>query len=495
MQHGKLPPQAIDLEEAVLGQLMLERRAIETGSKILDVGVFYKESHQCIYGAIKYLYDHDEPVDILTVTNQLRNLGTLELSGGPFYITQLTSRVASSANIEHHCGILMQKYFKREMIKIGTEMIRTSFEDETDAFDVLDQSDQQFANINEMLARGGNMNHISVIGDKAEESLKRREKLAKENKTTGIPTGLTDLNKMTGGWQPADLVIIGARPGMGKTAAALKFVKEAAENGVAVCMYSLEMQDISLYDRLVLSVADIDVDKYRSGYVTKQDWTEFYRAKAIIAKLPIYVDDNPMVSMRYVKGHSKTMHRKGKCGMIVVDYLQLAEMKTEERGRSREQEVTKASRDAKIIAKLLNIPFILLSQLNRAVEARGNVNKKPQLSDLRESGAIEQDADVVIFIYRPWMYGVKEDDNGTSTEGVGEFIIAKHRNGPTGEVFFEHNKSLTRICDFNKLGAIPDNNNVIQAVNSIIEEKKYSLRPNLDFLDEDTELDLGELKF
>ncbi|MBV5346984.1 replicative DNA helicase [bacterium] len=495
LQHGKLPPQAVDIEEVVLGGLMLERRAMETASKIIDIGVFYKESHQRIYAAIKRLYDGDLPVDILTVTNELRHTNDIELAGGPFYITQLTSRVASSANIEHHCAILLQKFFKREMIKIGTDMIRLSFEDDSDAIDVLDKSDQQFAEMNEMLARGGNMNHIAVIGDKAEEALKRREKLAKENKTTGVPTGLQALNKLTGGWQPSDLIIIGGRPGMGKTAVSLKFVKSAAESGTPVCMYSLEMQDTSLYDRLALSCADIDVNRFRSGYMSKEDWVEFYKAKAYLSKLPIYVDDNPMVSMRYIKGHSKTMNRKGKCGMIVVDYLQLADMRSDEKGRNREQEVTKASRDAKIIAKLLHIPFILLSQLNRAVDARGNHSKKPQLSDLRESGAIEQDADMVIFIYRPWMYGINEDDTGTSTEGVGVLIIAKHRNGALDEVFFEHNTSLTKIYDFNANKGV-DYEGPRAAMNAVIDEARFTPLPaNLSFLDTDAESTLGPLNF
>lgn len=465
---------------------MLEKRAMEVASKHIDVAVFYKESHQRIYEAAKKLYDADQPIDILTVTNELRNAGYLEASGGPFYITQLTSRIASSANIEHHCGILLQKFFKREMIKIGTDMVRMSFEDTTDAFEVLDASDIQYATINEMLTRGGNMNHISVIGDKAEESLKKREKLAKENKTTGVATGLQDLNKLTGGWQPSDLIIVGGRPGMGKTAVALAYVKAAAEAGTPVCMYSLEMQDTSLYDRLVLSVADIDVNRFRSGYMTASDWTEFYKAKAYLAKLPIYVDDNPMVSMRYIKGHSKSMHQKGKCGMIVCDYLQLADMRSDEKNRNREQEVTKASRDAKIIAKLLHVPFILLSQLNRNVDARGNSSKKPQLSDLRESGAIEQDADLVLFVYRPWMYGIKEDDEGKSTEGVGVLIVAKHRNGALGEVFFEHNSSLTKIFDFNKYAGA-EYNGPRPEMNAIIESAKHIMPPNLAFLDTDVD--------
>jgi replicative DNA helicase len=493
---GKIPPQALDIEEAVLGGLMLERRAMETASKIIDTGVFYKESHQLIYQAIATIYNNNLPVDILTVTNELRTNGRLNDVGGAFYITKLTSRIASSANIEYHCAILLQKFFKREMIRIGSDMVKESFKEETDAVDVLDRSDQQFAEMNEMLARGGNMNHIAIIGDKAEEALKRREALAKENKTTGVHTGLLDLDKTTGGWQNSDLIVIGGRPGMGKTAIALSFVKAAAEAGTPVCMYSLEMQDISLYDRLVLSVANIPVEKYRTGHINQDDWKEFYKAKALLAKLPIYVDDNPLVSMRYIKGHSRTMHRKGKCNMIVVDYLQLADMRSDERNRNREQEVTKASREAKIIAKLLNVPFILLSQLNRAVEARGNSTKKPQLSDLRESGAIEQDADVVMFIYRPWVYGVKEDDNGASTEGVGTLILAKHRNGPVGEVFFEHNTSLTKIYDFNKYKGT-DYSGPREGMQAVIDEARYpsssSMSPNLSFLD--TEVDLPPLSF
>lgn len=444
--HGKLPPQAIDLEEAVLGGLMLEKRAIQTVVTLLSTEVFYKESHQCIYEAILHLHDNEQPIDILTVTDELRNMGKLELSGGPFYITQLTSRIASTANIEFHTGILVQKYLARELIKSSTEIIRNAFEDEADVYDLIALADKEISKINEYSVRGGSFKHVSDSSSKSLESAKRREIMRKEGKTSGITTGLKELNVLTGGWQPSDLIIIAARPGMGKTSLMLKHALTAALVGEQVCIYTLEMSDERLTDNLMLMLSNVEKDKFKNGFMSQDDWSDLTHSKTQLDKLPIYIDPNPSVSMRYIKANSRVMAKKGKCSIILIDYLQLIDVSSDERNRNREQEVAKASREAKVIAKELNIPVILLCQLSREVEKRSD--KKPQLSDLRESGAIEQDADVVAFIYRPEYYGITEDAACNSLKGVGKIILAKNRNGATDEAKFRYNESMTKITDY-----------------------------------------------
>lgn len=447
-EHGKIPPQAIDLEEAVLGSLLLDCNAIHAVINILTVDVFYKEANQAIFEAIKSLYDKNSPIDILTVTNELRNLNKLELAGGAFGVTVLTSKVVSSANIEYHTSIIIQKYLARELIRTGGEIIQLGFDDGADAFDSISKADLSIAQINEYSIRGGGFIHVSVSSDKSMENAKKREILRKDGKTSGVTTGLHDFDKITGGLQKSDLIILAARPGMGKTSIALKLAISAAKVNVPVCFYSLEMSDDRLSDNLLLSLCNVDKDKFKNGYMSQDDWNDLSYAKAELNKMPINIDPNPSVSMRYIKANSRLMHRKGKCGIIFIDYLQLADVVSDERNRNREQEIAQASRQAKIIAKDLNIPVVLLSQLNRAVESR--TDKKPQLSDLRESGAIEQDADLVAFIYRPEYYGFKEDKNGNSLIGVGKIIISKHRNGSCEEINFRYNESMTHISDYHQ---------------------------------------------
>lgn len=456
-EHGKLPPQAIDMEEAVLGGILLDRNCIHDVINLLSPDVFYKESHQCIFESIQQLYDENKPIDILTTTQKLRATGKLELSGGPFYITQLTERIASSANIQEHVSTLLQKYIARQIINKSTEAIRLAFDDTTDVFDLLDSTDSEFSKINEISLRGGSMIHISESTNKSIESLKKREKLYKEGKRSGISTGLKDLNRLTGGWQNSNVIVLAARPGMGKTALMLYFAKSAAKDNAHTCIYSLEMTDESLSDRMIQSMCDVDNFNYKKGSLTSFDWDEINKAKTTLDKMPIYIDPNPSVTMRYIKSHSRLMKKKGKCDIIFLDYLQLVDMSTGDKTRNREQEVAQASRQAKIISKQLNIPVIILAQLNREVEKQSN--KRPGLSNLRESGAIEQDADLVMFIYRPEYYGIKEDAKGNSTEGVGEIIIEKNRDGSTEDVTFRYDETMTRITEYEQEYELPTNPN------------------------------------
>lgn len=455
LEHGKLPPQAVDLEEAVLGALMAFKDAIHDVVGILSPDSFYKEAHQAIYEAIVYLYDHNQPIDILTVSNQLKETGRLEFAGGPFYITQLTSRVASFSNTPFHASIITQQFLKREVIRVSTELGKEAFEEESDAFDLLEKADSEISKISEVSVRGGGMIHISDSTRKSTESAMKREILRKEGRTSGITTGIHELDIVTGGLQPTDLIILAARPSMGKSSVMTKFAVSAAIKNTPACIYSLEMSDEKIADNILLSQCDVDKDKWKNGWMSKEDWSEIARAQDIVDKLPIYIDPNPSVSMRYIRANSRIMNRKGKCGIIFIDYLQLADV-NHEKGKNREQEIAEASRQAKIIAKELNVPVVLLSQLNRKAEDRND--KRPHLSDLRESGAIEQDADLVMFVYRPAYYGITEDNEGNSLEGYGELIIAKHRNGACETVKFKHNESMTKIYDFTSTPIMPNLN-------------------------------------
>lgn len=450
LDQGKLPPMAIELEQIVLGSLMLEKSIVPEIINLLTADVFYKEAHQVIFDAIVDMYNHNQPIDIVTVTNWLIKKKTIDITGGPLYITQLTSRIASTANVESHAAILIQKYIAREIIRVSTEAIRDAYDDNEDAFDQLANVDKSISTISEFSARGGTMVHISSITPKSIESAERREIMSREGKISGIPTGLHELDKATGGLQNSELIVVAARPGMGKTSVMLHLAKYAAKSGQPVCIYSLEMQDERLSDNLLLSMCNVDKDKFKNGFLSSKDWVELKEAQKELDRLPVYIDPKPSVTMRYIRSNASVLKKKGKCGMVLIDYLGLIDLSSDEKNRNREQEVAKASRTAKLIAKELNIPVVLLSQLSRSVENRSSSDKIPQLSDLRESGAIEQDADMVIFIYRPEYYGITEDEDGSDLRGVGKLIIAKNRNGPLTNVKFRHNPSMTHIYDYER---------------------------------------------
>lgn len=441
---GKIPPQAIEFEEMVIGAIMLESKIFESISEFLLPECFYKESNQNIFKAVQYLYDNRKPIDLMTVSNQLKNEGKLESVGGSFYLAQLTNKIASTAHIEYHAKIIFQKYIQRELIRVGSEIQRISFDDFEDVGIILEQSNQMIESINKLAIGKDNSNHIKDIIVLSIKELETRVINHKSGKSNGINTGLFDLNNFCQGWHNSELTILASRPAMGKTALMLHFAYHAAKQGVPVCIYSLEMSNISLTDRMIVKMCDITAENYRSGNVKEYEWKEIEKATNELESLPIYIDDNSVVSMNYIKSHSKMMNKKGKCSIIFADYLQLVDMGNN--NRNREQDVSKASREAKLISKDLNIPFILLSQLSRNVEQRGG-DKRPQLSDLRDSGAIEQDADNVIFIHRPEYYGNEEPN----LKGVGKLIFAKQRNGKTGDVVFKYNESLTKIYDYSPL--------------------------------------------
>ncbi|HXH99529.1 MAG TPA: replicative DNA helicase [Sphingobacteriaceae bacterium] len=429
---GKLPPQAVDLEEAVLGALMLEKDALSAVIDILKPEVFYKETHQKIFQSIHNLFQKSSPVDILTVTAQLRQQGDLEMIGGAYYITELTNRVASAANIEYHARIISQKFIQRELIRISTEIINNAYEDTTDIFDLLDHAEKNLFDIAQNNLRRDSRKMDDII----RESLDTLEKMKdRVDGLTGVPSGFTGLDRITSGWQPSDLVIIAARPAMGKTAFVLSCARNAAvQFNKPVVVFSLEMSSVQLVNRLISGETEIEQEKIRKGNLAEWEWQQLHSKIGKLTEAPLFIDDTPALNIFEFRAKCRRLKAQYDIQMIIVDYLQLMHGKGDGKGGNREQEIGSISRALKSVAKELNVPVIALSQLSRAVENRPGGSKKPMLSDLRESGSIEQDADMVLFLYRPEYYGLVEDEEGRSTVGIGEVIIAKHRNGETGTV-------------------------------------------------------------
>src|ERR1700753_230043 len=431
---GKLPPQAVDLEEAVLGALMLEKDALSSVIDILNPEVFYKDNHQKIFQAIKQLFEKSQPVDILTVTAQLRQLGELEMIGGAYYITELTNRVASAANIVFHSRIIIQKFIQRELIRISTETVQLAYEDTTDVLDLLDRAEKNLFEI----AQNNLRRDSRKMDDLMHEALKEIEALKdKKDGLTGIASGFTDLDRITSGWQKSDLVIIAARPAMGKTAFVLTCARNAAVDfSKPVVVFSLEMSSVQLVNRLISGETEIEQEKIRKGTLEEWEWQQIHSKIGRLEQAPLIIDDTPALNIFEVRAKCRRLKSQHDIQLIIIDYLQLMQGKAGDGkgGGNREQEIGSISRALKSVAKELNVPVIALSQLSRAVETRPGGSKRPMLSDLRESGSIEQDADMVLFLYRPEYYGLEVDEDNMPTQGVGEVIIAKHRNGETGRV-------------------------------------------------------------
>jgi replicative DNA helicase len=449
---GKLPPQAIDLEEAALGALMLEKDALTKVIDILHPESFYKDSHRMVYGAIRRLFERSEPIDILTVTNELKKSGQLDIVGGPYYITQLTNRVASAANIEFHARIILQKHIQRELIRISSETIRDAFEDTSDVFTLLDRAEKNLFEI----AKGNISRNYQDMSTMVSEAYKQIE-AARLHGTgvTGVQSGFTDLDRITSGWQKSDLIVLAARPGMGKTAFVLSLARNAAIGfNRPVAFFSLEMSSVQLVQRMISSETGIASDKLRKGTLDNTEWNKLVSLTAKLSQAPVFIDDTPSLSVFDLRSKCRRLKSMHNIELIIIDYLQLMRADTDNKNGNREQEISNISRSLKAIAKELNVPIIALSQLSRAVETRGG-SKRPQLSDLRESGAIEQDADMVTFIYRPEYYGMEFDEENNSTKGMAEIIIAKHRNGALDTVklkFINHLAKFTDL-DFSETGS------------------------------------------
>ena len=471
---GKLPPQAVDLEEAVLGALMLEKDALTTVIDILKPESFYKDAHQEVYKAIVALFNNSEPVDMLTVANQLREFATLEMVGGAYYLTELTSRVNSAANVEFHARIVAEMAIKRELIKISSEIQKDAFEDTTDAFVLLDRTESALFEVSESNVRKNYADMRSIMREALNELEARKDH---KDGLTGVPSGFTALDRITSGWQNSDLVIIAARPGMGKTAFVVTAMRNAAVDfNHPVAIFSLEMSNVQLVNRLISAEAELESDKIKKGNLADYEWEQLVHKTAKLSNAPIFIDDTPALSILELRAKCRRLKAQHDVKLIIVDYLQLMSGDSKGNSGNREQEIASISRALKNIAKELNVPMIALSQLSRAVETRGG-DKRPQLSDLRESGSIEQDADLVMFLYRPEYYGITEDENGQPTHGLGEVIVAKHRNGSldTAQLKFIGKYTKFTDLDFNfragaggyDLPATPGNTGDFQTSNTI----------------------------
>tara|TARA_R110002049_G_scaffold186605_1_gene354854 strand:- start:389 stop:1939 length:1551 start_codon:yes stop_codon:yes gene_type:complete len=441
LEHGRLPPQAVDLEEAVLGAMMLEKEAVNVAIDILQPKSFYKDAHQKIFAVIQDLFQRSEPIDLLTITNSLRQNGELDIIGGPYYISQLTNKVASSANIEFHARIVAQKYIQRELIRISSEIITDAYDETTDVFNLMDKAESGLFSVTEGNIRK-NWDDMSTLVRQAIKQIESAKN--QDGNIIGTPSGFTALDKMTSGWQPSDLIILAARPAMGKTAFALTLGRNAAvQFKKAVAIFSLEMSSLQLVTRLISAESEISAGKLKNGNLRYDELAQIHTKIAGLTEAPIFIDDTPAISVFELRAKARRLKAQHDIQLLVVDYLQLMTAGGEGKG-NREQEISTISRSLKSIAKELNIPVIALSQLSRAVESRGG-DRRPQLSDLRESGSIEQDADMVLFINRPEYYGLTEDEAGNSTLGVANIIIAKHRNGSVGDVQLKFTAELARF--------------------------------------------------
>ena len=441
---GKLPPQAVDLEEAVLGALMIEKDALNSVIDILKAESFYKESHQRIYNAIITLFTNSEPIDLLTVTNQLRQLGELEMVGGAQYVTTLTTKINSAANIEYHARVVAQSAMKREMISVASKILQDAFEDTTDVFTLLDTVEQSLFKISESNIRKNYADMSAIMTEALRELERRREQ---KDGLTGVPSGFTQLDRLTSGWQPTELIILAARPAMGKTAFVVSSLRNAAVDfGMPVAIFSLEMSAVQLVNRMISAEAELDSEKLKKGNLAPHEWTQLHQRIDRLMRAPIYIDDTPALSILELRAKCRRLKQQHDIQMIVIDYLQLMQGDGGKGGGNREQEIASISRALKNLAKELNVPVIALSQLSRAVETRGG-DKRPQLSDLRESGSIEQDADMVAFLYRPEYYGFTQDDAGNSVQGVGEVIIAKNRSGSLDTIQLRFIGKYTKFAD------------------------------------------------
>ena len=435
---GKLPPQALELEEAILGALMIEKSAIEIVEDILKPESFYKDSHQLIYKAILSLINMSQPVDILTVSTQLRKDETLEICGGPYFITQLTNRVASAANIEFHSRIVQQKFIQRELIRLSSSIQTSAYEDSAEVFDLIDEHLLQVSNL------------LSDVGledkfwaDQLKASVHQLEQTDRSTGINGIPSGLIEIDNITHGFQNSDLIILAARPSMGKTTLAIQMALNAAKEGYPVDLYSLEMVDMQIIYKMISADADVPLEDLKHAELTHYDWKKINDSVHRLKQLPFYLNDKAAIkAMHLYRSIGRGIKKRG-TKIVFVDYLQLIDGITEKSG-NREREIGFIAQTLKKAAKDFNIPIIALCQLSRAVETRGG-NKIPMLSDLRESGTIEQDADVVAFLYRPEYYGFLFDDDGNSLAGIAKIIFAKHRNGKTGEAKIKFKNYLSKF--------------------------------------------------
>ena len=433
-EMGKLPPQAQELEDSVLGALMIEKEAFGTVADLLRPEVFYKDQNRLVFEAIRELAVNDQPIDILSVGEKLKSKGTLEKAGGAVYLADLTRRVASTAHLHYHAEIIAKKATARDLISMAAQIEEKAFDETQDIDDLMQEAE---AGIFEITQRSQKRS-VTQVDIVIEEAFARMEKAAKNTgNISGIPSGFHALDKITSGWQTPDLIIIAARPAMGKTAFVLSMAKNiAVDRGIPTAIFSLEMSNVQLVNRLIMNVCELEGDKIKTGKMSKEDKLRLNTKINIMKGKPLYMDDTPSLSIYELRSKARKLVNEHGVKLIIIDYLQLMNAQGSSFG-SREQEVSIISRGLKGLAKELDIPIIALSQLNRGVEARTGIEgKTPQLSDLRESGAIEQDADMVCFIHRPEYYRIFNDEkSGKDLRGLAQIIVAKHRNGATDSIW------------------------------------------------------------
>lgn len=487
---GRIPPQALDLEQAVLGAMMLERNAVTDAIDILQKESFYDPKHQYIYGVIKELFGRSKPIDLLTVTEQLKKNGELEAAGGALYLSQLTSRIASTAHVEYHARVIAEKHIKRELIRMSSEVMRDAFDDTNDVFDVLNKAESDLFKIAEN-NMGRSVNDMPTV---VREAIEEIEKAAQNSDgISGIPTGFFELDKLTAGWQRSDMIVIAARPAMGKTAFVLSMARNTAvDHNRGVAIFSLEMSSVQLVKRLIASEARLSAEKLRKGDLADHEFQQLHSRIKKLSTAPIFIDDTPGISVFDLRAKCRRLKMQHNIDMVIIDYLQLMTAGGGKSQGNREQEISTISRSIKEIAKELNVPIIALSQLSRSVEQRGG-DKRPVLSDLRESGAIEQDADIVSFIYRPEYYGFHQDEQGNSNLGVGEIIVAKHRNGALDSVRLRFIKEYARFDNLegSNFEALPSPNSNMPVNTDFDGQGTYTIKSKMDSINDDIDFNQG----
>lgn len=423
LEKGKLPPQAVELEEAILGAMMIDNKGLTEAMELLTSQVFYKDCNKIIFDAITELFSKNKSIDLLTISNELKRTEKLALVGGDFYLIELTQKISSSAHIEYHSRIILQKWIQRKCISISSEIIEQSYEEDADALLLLENAYREYGGITDLITLGKKIDFKKSVKDFLNTS---------NSKSKGVPSSLSKLDMKLNGYQNSDLIILAARPGMGKTALVLNEVLECGLRGIPVAFFSLEMSEKQIIGRMLSTISGIDVTKVNQMNLTHHEVIYLKKCADMLSELPIFIDDTGGISPIELKIKANKLKRENGVKMIVVDYLQLMKVKNKKTG-NREQEISEISQSLKNLAKELDVPVIALSQLSRSVEQRGS-NKRPLLSDLRESGSIEQDADVVMFIYRPEYYRIDEwdDDEHSPTYNQAEIEVAKYRNGETG---------------------------------------------------------------
>lgn len=451
ISNGKLPPNALEFEKLVIGTFLIDKKGLDDSLDLLTSEVFYDPRHQFIFSAISKLYRDSNPVDLMTVIQELKREDKLLLAGGDHYIINLTLGVASSAHIEYHVRVILEKYILRKLIEVSASVIDSSYKESADVFELLDQAEKSFFDITNGTIKKGFDTAKSLVKEAIEtiKSLKDKEGLS------GVPSGFSALDKETGGWQNSDLIIIAARPAMGKTAFLLSMARNiAVQHQIPLALFSLEMASVQLITRMIASETGISSEKLRKGSMDDDEWSRLFSNVSQLEEAPLFIDETPSLSVFDFRAKCRRLVMQHGVKIIMVDYLQLMTANSGGKGGNREQEIATISRSLKAIAKELNVPVIALSQLSRSVESRPG--KRPQLSDLRESGAIEQDADIVSFIFRPEYYKITTwdndpEENQTSTENQAELIIAKHRNGATADVRMSFFKNIAKFADLDPL--------------------------------------------